>query len=148
MAHWPQAASHLATNHSGVGGEGVEGLLKDQKGHEGEPGVSLHTYPGEGTLQAWPDEVPGKHQLSAQAGTRSSAESLPAQGLWIGFSWIGFAWQKGRGCRKPEGKQNFVVEALTEAGAMAAEWRQEVTCKSVRSQPLLALKAEQLKRRK
>lgn len=68
--------------------------------------------------------------------------SLPAQGLWDRFF---ECLAEGRCSRKPERKQNLVVEGSTEAGAMAAGWRWEVTCKFIRRQPLLALKAEQLR---
>lgn len=84
-----------------------------------------------------------KHQLSTEAGPRWAPGSLPARGLWGRFS---ERLAEGRHSRKPERKENFVVEALTEAGATAAEWRQEATRRSVRSQALLALKAKQFKR--
>lgn len=54
------------------------------------------------------------------------------------------AWQK---VDAPENLKGNKTLCLTEASAMAADWRQ-VTCKSIRSQALLALKADHLKRRK
>lgn len=120
--------------------------MEDQKGGDGELEALLFKFRGERTFQAWADEVLDEHQLSAEAGTTWSQGSLPVQGLWKRFF---ECLAEGRCSRKPERKENFaVVVGLTEAGAMAAGWRWEVICKFIRRQALLALKAEQLKRRK
>lgn len=63
-----------------LGGAG-EGPKRGEGGLE----ASLCRCLGEGTLQAWADEVQDEHQLSAEAGTTWSLGSLPAQRLWNRF---------------------------------------------------------------
>lgn len=91
LAQWPcgsLAPGCLPPNHRarwggwwvlGGAGEGPKGMWR-------ELGALLCKCLGEGTLQAWADEVLDEHQLSAVAGTTWSPGSLPAQGLWNGFS--------------------------------------------------------------